>query len=384
MKKILFTASLIIASLGFAGAKEDFDKAVKNFEKNQNIEELKESLVNISKSKYSKEDREYIIKANLELANIKINENKIADANFYFKKVANDKNANKEEKKAAYSGLYLLANDSREKIKYIDSLVSLEPKNNEYKIYQLVEYTLAKNSKAKTLYSNLTSKLKAEEKEAYNLIIANTFLEVNNASEALKYANYNLKSKNKETMLGTKYMLSKISLLNNNLDEALKYAEEANSLSEGKDPEILNLLTALYNSKNDFEKSFEISSKLLKNEETTDNYIRYIIQAELANKSDEADKAFNEFKSKLDDKDKTLLNFSIADLALSSGLVNIAEKYANKSLNDDKFDNANILLAQIYVATGNKEKALKSIDALKKLNIEGSENFIKELEEQLK
>lgn len=383
-KSLILLATLMIASLSIAGTKEDYASAKSSFEKNQNVKELQTSLEKIVKSKTVDE---YTRQANLDLAVLKINENKLADAKAYLNKVVDDKNASKDQKVLAYSALYQVAtmsNNNDDKIKYIDKLVGLEPTNMELKIAQVVDYTVAKNSKYKTLYTNLVSKLKSEEKEAVNGLLSNIFLESNELEEAKKYANYNINSKNNDVKAAAYFVLSQVSAVSDKLDEAIKYANTANNLLESKNKEALLLLAQLYTAKGENEKAFTYYEKLKNIDKSAESYLYYIIQAQILNKKDLADKAYNELKATLDENEKKELNLFIAQTTYQNGLLDISKIYAERAVKDDKKEEGHLILALIYANKNDKANALTEIKKAKDAKIQGASELEKQINEKLK
>lgn len=377
-KTILLTLALLITSFSFSGTKEDYEKAVANYSQTENIEEFTNSLKKLATNKTSDE---YTRTSKIYLAEILINQNKIDEAKKYLNEIIKDSKANKNEKIAAYKGLFQTETKDENKLKHLESLLSLDSENKNLQASQISFYTYLKNTKKATeLYNKYTKNLKAVDKENFDYILASQYLSNNNIDEAEKIFNNLLKASDEKIREGANVKLGEISLSKGSIDNTIKYFEEASKIAKQTNASVENALATLYYSKNDFAKSKEKAIKTLELEKSLQSYYSVILLSEVTKDNALLEKTITEFKKELGEN-ANLTNALIAEFLLTVN-TELSEKYAKLALETDKIESANIILAILEGSKGNKTEALKYLQAAKKANLtlpEGLEENINKL-----
>lgn len=483
MKKYLILP-LIMASLSLAGAKEDLEKAYNDYQKNQNLETLTKDLTKISKLPLD----DYVLQANLDLANLDLSNNKIDDAKKKLSDLLKLKNITKEQKTTVYLNLISLVDmKSNDFTKYIEELIKLDPSNEQYKLNQLLNYSLKNDKKEDSLYNTLVSKKIDKEKLNILVLLANDLLEGKYFDNAKKYIEkikslkdddasfyYNLMlayfeaDKNKDLDKAIEYateaeklapnnvenlaLLTELFESKNNINKALEKVNILNALYDDKNPDIIkkiglyklrlglqpeaeryllqadrmfnysdletaNLLLNLY-SQNELLNDAEIYAKrldLLTNSTNPDailvlaqlysinqnkdkaleyylkykeltktptSYILAILQAEINENNNKVDELLKEMNTNFKNE-ASKINYSISDTALNMSLYELAIKYAEKALNNDKSNEANLTLAFAYYFKNDKNNAKKYFDNAVNLKLI-EEKTAKELLDNLK
>ena len=372
-KKLIILTAIIATTLGIAGTKEDFEAAAKNYDSTKNIEKLESDLVNISKQKSD----EYTIQAKIELARLKASQNKLDETKKYLNEVLNDSVSTNQVKEFVYTQLYGISNNRNEKISYLIELSKLNSKELGYKVALIKEYTLSGNKvEADKLLKELTPNLTDEQKLSFYNKLAEDYISEKSPNEAIAISDLLIALNLSEAKVyGNMYKAyANISL--NKLDEAEKYALEAEKLSN-KSLESENLLYQIYNAKGDLKKALDKAIILKDGTKTQEFYLDVILLAEIDKNTKVVNDTIKELKDNKDIKDdiKKNLNILIANGFINLGYLDGADKYANKALKDDKNKEANLILAFVQASKGNKGLALKYVREAKKDKIEGAENL---------
>ena len=372
-KKLIILTAIIATTLGIAGTKEDFEAAAKNYDSTKNIEKLESDLVNISKQKSD----EYTIQAKIELARLNASQNKLDETKKYLNEVLNDSVSTNQVKEFVYTQLYGISNNRNEKISYLIELSKLNSKELGYKVALIKEYTLSGNKvEADKLLKELTPNLTDEQKLLFYNKLAEDYISEKSPNEAIAISDLLIALNLSEAKVyGNMYKAyANISL--NKLDEAEKYALEAEKLSN-KSLESENLLYQIYNAKGDLKKALDKAIILKDGTKTQEFYLDVILLAEIDKNTKVVNDTIKELKDNKDIKDdiKKNLNILIANGFVNLGYLDGADKYANKALKDDKNKEANLILAFVQASKGNKGLALKYVREAKKDKIEGAENL---------
>ena len=372
-KKLIILTAIIATTLGIAGTKEDFEAAAKNYDSTKNIEKLESDLVNISKQKSD----EYTIQAKIELARLKASQNKLDETKKYLNEVLNDSVSTNQVKEFVYTQLYGISNNRNEKISYLIELSKLNSKELGYKVALIKEYTLSGNKvEADKLLKELTPNLTDEQKLLFYNKLAEDYISEKSPNEAIAISDLLIALNLSEAKVyGNMYKAyANISL--NKLDEAEKYALEAEKLSN-KSLESENLLYQIYNAKGDLKKALDKAIILKNATKTQEFYLDVILLAEIDKNTKVVNDTIKELKDNKDIKDdiKKNLNILIANGFVNLGYLDGAEDYANKALKVDKNKEANMVLAFVQGSKGNKGLALKYVREAKKDKIEGAENL---------
>lgn len=376
-RKLMILTAIIATTLGMAGTKEDLETAAKNYSSTKNIEKLESDLVNISKQKSD----EYTIQAKIELARLKASQNKLDESKKYLNEILNDSVSTNQVKEFVYTQLYGISNNRSERISYLNELAKLNSKELGYKVALIKEYTLSGNKvEADKLFKELTPNLTEEQKILFYNKLAEEYISEKSPNEAIAISDLLIALNSTEAKVYGNIYKSYANISLNKLDEAEKYALEAEKLSNNS-LESENLLYQIYNSKGDLNKALDKAIILKNATKTQEFYLDVILLAEIAKNTKVVNDTIKELKENKDIKDdvKKNLNILIANGFVNLGYLDGAENYANKALKDDKNKEANMVLAFVQGSKGNKGLALKYVREAKKDKIEGAE----QLEQQI-
>ena len=376
-RKLMILTAIIATTLGMAGTKEDLETAAKNYSSTKNIEKLESDLVNISKQKSD----EYTIQAKIELARLKASQNKLDESKKYLNEILNDSVSTNQFKEFVYTQLYGISNNRNERISYLNELTKLNSKELGYKVALIKEYTLSGNKvEADKLFKELTPNLTEEQKILFYNKLAEDYISEKAPNEAITISDLLIALNSSEAKVYGNMYKSYANISLNKLDEAEKYALEAEKLSNNS-LESENLLYQIYNSKGDLNKALDKAIILKNATKTQEFYLDVILLAEIAKNTKVVNDTIKELKENKDIKDdvKKNLNILIANGFVNLGYLDGAEDYANKALKVDKNKEANMVLAFVQGSKGNKGLALKYVREAKKDKIEGAE----QLEQQI-
>ena len=376
-RKLMILTAIIATTLGMAGTKEDLETAAKNYSSTKNIEKLESDLVNISKQKSD----EYTIQAKIELARLKASQNKLDESKKYLNEILNDSVSTNQVKEFVYTQLYGISNNRNERISYLNELAKLNSKELGYKVALIKEYTLSGNKvEADKLFKELTPNLTEEQNILFYNKLAEDYISEKSPNEAITISDLLIALNSSEAKVYGNMYKSYANISLNKLDEAEKYALEAEKLSNNS-LESENLLYQIYNSKGDLNKALDKAIILKNATKTQEFYLDVILLAEIAKNTKVVNDTIKELKENKDIKDdvKKNLNILIANGFVNLGYLDGAENYANKALKDDKNKEANMVLAFVQGSKGNKGLALKYVREAKKDKIEGAE----QLEQQI-
>lgn len=376
-RKLMILTAIIATTLGMAGTKEDLETAAKNYSSTKNIEKLESDLVNISKQKSD----EYTIQAKIELARLKASQNKLDESKKYLNEILNDSVSTNQVKEFVYTQLYGISNNRNERISYLNELAKLNSKELGYKVALIKEYTLSGNKvEADKLFKELIPNLTEEQKILFYNKLAEDYISEKAPNEAITISDLLIALNSSEAKVYGNMYKSYANISLNKLDEAEKYALEAEKLSNNS-LESENLLYQIYNSKGDLKQALDKAIILKNATKTQEFYLDVILLAEIAKNTKVVNDTIKELKENKDIKDdvKKNLNILIANGFVNLGYLDGAEKYANSALKDDKNKEANMVLAFIQGSKGNKGLALKYVREAKKDKIEGAE----QLEQQI-
>lgn len=376
-RKLMILTAIIATTLGMAGTKEDLETAAKNYSSTKNIEKLESDLVNISKQKSD----EYTIQAKIELARLKASQNKLDESKKYLNEILNDSVSTNQVKEFVYTQLYGISNNRNERISYLNELAKLNSKELGYKVALIKEYTLSGNKvEADKLFKELTPNLTEEQKILFYNKLAEDYISEKSPNEAITISDLLIALNSSEAKVYGNMYKSYANISLNKLDEAEKFALEAEKLSNNS-LESENLLYQIYNSKGDLKKALDKAIILKNATKTQEFYLDVILLAEIAKNTKVVNDTIKELKENKDIKDdvKKNLNILIANGFVNLGYLDGAEDYANKALKVDKNKEANMVLAFVQGSKGNKGLALKYVREAKKDKIEGAE----QLEQQI-
>ena len=277
-RKLMIFTAIIATTLGMAGTKEDLETAAKNYSSTKNIEKLESDLVNISKQKSD----EYTIQAKIELARLKASQNKLDESKKYLNEILNDSVSTNQVKEFVYTQLYGISNNRNERISYLNELAKLNSKELGYKVALIKEYTLSGNKvEADKLFKELTPNLTEEQKILFYNKLAEDYISEKSPNEAITISDLLIALNSSEAKVYGNMYKSYANISLNKLDEAEKFALEAEKLSNNS-LESENLLYQIYNSKGDLKQALDKAIILKNATKTQEFYLDVILLAEIA------------------------------------------------------------------------------------------------------
>lgn len=373
MKKILALLTILVGTFSFSGNKEDFEKAIKDFNKTQNVENLAKDLKKIS----LKASDEYVVESKLQLSEINIAKKDLKEAKRYLSEIIIDKKATKEQKIQAYTRLFNLEEKNDLRVKYLEGLVSLDSKNLEFQAKQIAFHDYLKNTKkVDELYKMYIKNLKQEEKDIFDFLLANSY---QNEEASKKIYERLINSSNDEIKVISYIQLSNYEISKNNIEKSKDYLEKVSKIAKEKEhiAYINSGLAEIYLNKKEFDKAKEKIEKALSVEKNEKIYALAIFIGEYSKDTKFLKVNLDNFKKYLKEN-SLLLNAIISEISLDFDL-ELSEKYAKIAVEKDKIPTANVLLSIIYGRKGNKKEALKYLNEAKKAKI----NIPNGLEEEI-
>lgn len=370
-KKLLILATLLIATINFAGTKEDFEKAYKNYETTKNVEQLEKDLLEIVKAKTD----HYTISSKFDLAKIKIMQKKNDEARKYINEILADKLVSADGIKIAKTLLYSIEENYDKKMKILSELISSDPKDLSLQVEMLKELSVKKdNVKFDRLYKEYVKKIAKDDKlkTSFDINLIKDLLAQKQFSNADKIIKPYFTSKNNELKALANYYTAISKFEQKDIKSSIKYSDMASKLSKELDADIENFayLLAIENKENDKALKKLIILKNLTKDKSV--YFELISLAEVLNKKELVESTTKEFRATLDEKQNMYLNDTLSKLFLSDKMYELAEKYAKKTLTEDKNPEGHLVLAVIYANLNKKEEALKMLEKqfLKKLKVQ--------------
>lgn len=372
-KTLVILTALLISAFSLAGTKEDYEKAILEFNKTQDQKVLEDSLIKITNNKTTDE---YTIKSNIGLAELKLVQNKFGDAKLYLNKVINDKKAKVQDKIQAYTYLYQIAvannsiNDAKTAAQNVAKLGTTDAKiQSNMMLYNL---NLSKPTEAKKYIEEANKLAKGEDSDIlYEL--ANFYL--NNKEEAkVKEISNKLISKNDlDSKVKGHYIMVNLYMSKSDYNSLVTELETLNKITEGKELSFRVLLAQTYNTVGKEDKALEEFKKLA--DETKDNgiYSLVILQAEKLKNSSVVDEYYKKAKG----ENNKELNIYLSTVALQSDEYDTAIKYADKAINEDKINEGYLIKAYSYVGKNNKKEASAALNKAKELKVQNLEDVEK-------
>ncbi|WP_064590871.1 tetratricopeptide repeat protein [Streptobacillus moniliformis] len=382
-KKLLILATLLIATINFAGTKEDFEKAYKNYETTKNVEQLEKDLLEIVKAKTD----HYTISSKFDLAKIKIMQKKNDEARKYINEILADKLVSADGIKIAKTLLYSIEENYDKKMKILSELISLDPKDLSLQVEMLKELSVKKdNVKFDRLYKEYVKKIAKDDKlkTSFDINLIKDLLAQKQFSNADKIIKPYFTSKNNELKALANYYTAISKFEQKDIKSSIKYSDMASKLSKELDADIENFayLLAIENKENDKALKKLIILKNLTKDKSV--YFELISLAEVLNKKELVESTTKEFRATLDEKQNMYLNDTLSKLFLSDKMYELAEKYAKKTLTEDKNPEGHLVLAVIYANLNKKEEALKNVREAVSKKVEGAAEIEKQILENLK
>ncbi|MGB4842239.1 MAG: tetratricopeptide repeat protein [Leptotrichiaceae bacterium] len=373
MKKTILILILAIASLGFAGAKEDYEAAQK-LAKDKKYDESIQALDKIAKGT----DKEYAVRSNYQLGSYYGSKQDYATAKKYLLAAVSDSTNTTPE---ALESLYRLANvyfqekDLTNAEKYLLEVNRRTLNKDPGYLTDLIVYYLETNqgTKADTKYKSVMQILEKEQITALNNNLGEYYITKNDFEKAQSYFSEALKNSTSNQVVETAYRLGQIAMTNNNKVEAEKYFIMMNDKTEWKDEGALKILGIFYLDTQNYDKAEETLKKVIVvNSKNLEARVLLLELYETKNDQNSVTRIISEIKT----IQPIAVNKNLGIYFAQAGNINLAEKYLRKAINEDKDNSSKVTLAIVYYNVG---KILEAKDLLN----EASKNGVKEADEIL-
>ena len=373
MKKTILILILAIASLGFAGAKEDYEAAQK-LAKDKKYDESIQALDKIAKGT----EKEYAVRSNYQLGSYYGSKQDYATAKKYLLAAVSDSTNTTPE---ALESLYRLANvyfqekDLTNAEKYLLEVNRRTLNKDPGYLTDLIVYYLETNqgTKADTKYKSVMQILEKEQITALNNNLGEYYITKNDFEKAQSYFSEALKNSTSNQVVETAYRLGQIAMTNNNKVEAEKYFIMMNDKTEWKDEGALKILGIFYLDTQNYDKAEETLKKaIVVNSKNLEARVLLLELYETKNDQNSVTRIISEIKA----IQPVAVNKNLGIYFAQAGNINLAEKYLRKAINEDKDNSSKVTLAIVYYNVG---KILEAKDLLN----EASKNGVKEADEIL-
>lgn len=373
MKKTILILILTIASLGFAGVKEDYEAAQK-LAKDKKYDESIQALDKIAKGT----EKEYAVRSNYQLGSYYGSKQDYATAKKYLLAAVSDSTNTTPE---ALESLYRLANvyfqekDLTNAEKYLLEVNRRTLNKDPGYLTDLIVYYLETNqgTKADTKYKSVMQILEKEQITALNNNLGEYYITKNDFEKAQSYFSEALKNSTSNQVVETAYRLGQIAMTNNNKVEAEKYFIMMNDKTEWKDEGALKILGIFYLDTQNYDKAEETLKKVIVvNSKNLEARVLLLELYETKNDQNSVTRIIFEIKT----IQPIAVNKNLGIYFAQAGNINLAEKYLRKAINEDKDNSSKVTLAIVYYNVG-------KIPEAKDLLNEASKNGVKEADEIL-
>ena len=373
MKKTILILILAIASLGFAGAKEDYEAAQK-LAKDKKYDESIQALDKIAKGT----EKEYVIKASYQLGSFYLSEKNYETAKKYLLVSSGDSTSKTPE---SLESLYRLANvyfqekDLTNAEKYLIEVNKRTENKDAGYLTDLIVYYLETNqvSKADAKYKSAMQSLGKEQAAVLTSYMGEYYVNKNDLVKAQSYFSEAIKDSTSKGSAATAFRLGQIAIANGNKAEAEKYFIMMNEKTEWKDEEALKVLGIFYLDTQNYDKAEETLKKgMVLNPKNLEVRVILLELYETKNDQNSVTRIISEIKA----IQPVAVNKNLGIYFAEAGNINLAEKYLRKAINEDKDNTSKVTLAIVYYNIG------KIVEAKGLLN-EASKNGVKEADEIL-
>ena len=373
MKKTILILILTIASLGFAGAKEDYEAAQK-LAQNKKYDESIQALDKIAKGT----DKEYAVRSNYQLGSYYVSKQDYATAKKYLLAAVSDSTNKAPE---ALESLYRLANvyfqekDLVNAEKYLVEVNRRTENKDAGYLTDLIIYYLETNqgTKADAKYKSAMQSLGKDQAAVLANYMGEYYVNKSDLVKAQSYFSEAIKDSASKGSAATAFRLGQIAITNGNKEEAEKYFIMMNEKTEWKDEEALKVLGIFYLDTQNYDKAEETLKKAIAiNSKNLEARVILLELYETKNDQNSVSRMISEIKA----IQPVAINKNLGIYFAEAGNINLAEKYLRKAINEDKDNTSKVTLATVYYNIG------KVVEAKGLLN-EASKNGVKEADEIL-
>ena len=150
-----------------------------------------------------------------------------------------------------------------------------------------------------------------------------------------------------------------------------------NTAAKSKNAQILGMLGTFYLQQNNLTKAEEYLTKTISVEpKNTSAKVLLLGIYETQNNTTKLNSIYNQLKSAAPKE----ANRQIGTYFANIGAAALSEKYLQKAINEDKDNNAKVILGQVYAGQGKKDEAVKILQEAVKSKVNGASEILKQVQ----
>ena len=382
MKKIIFILALVVTSIGFSGAKEDYEAAQK-LAQDKKYDESVKALDAISKGS----DKQYAVKANYQLGSYYAAKKDYETAKKYLLDATSDATNKTPE---ALESLYKLANvyfQQKDLTNAEKALLEVNKRTNNTDsgyLTDLITYYLETNQedKAESKYKIVSQSLDKDQLTFLNNNLGEYYITKNNLTKSQYYFLQAMKNDTSKQVAETALRLGQIAIANGNKEEAKKYFIMMNEKTEWKNPEALKVLAIFYLDTQDYDNA-EATLKKAIAIETKDNKnleARVILLELYVTKNNQ--NLVTNMISEIKSIQPLSVNKNLGIYFAEAGNINLAEKYLRKAINEDKDNTSKVTLAIVYYNLNKVEEAKSLLNEASKNGVKEADSVLQQIKDE--
>ena len=367
---------MVTGAISFADGKTDYEKAVKLAGENKITDAVK-VLEGVAKGT----DASYAQKANLELGAYYLKDNKVAQAKPYLQAAWGNGSSTTPEAVEAARLLYLVGIQQKNKDdaeKYIIWTDEKSGGNNADVVSSLIIFYFDNNeqSKGTARYNKAVQSANKDFVAEVNYNIGQYYLTKNNTTQAKSYLQKAYTGAS-DRVNGAGILLAELAMNEKNPAQAEKYLLEMNTAAKGKNGQILEILGTYYLQQNNPAKAEEFLTKTIAVEPKNPTAKILLLGIyEVQNNTAKVNSIYSQLKS----ASPKVTNRQIGTYFGSVGAGSLAEKYLQKAINEDKDNNAKVVLGQVYAGLGKKAEAIKILQEAVNNKVNGAAEVLKQVQ----
>ena len=377
MKKLLLIGAILVTgAISFADAKSDYENAVK-LAGQKKVAEAVKVLEGVAKSS----DAGYAQKANLEVGAYYLQENNITKAKPYLQAAWGNGQSTSDEAVEAARLLYLVGIQQKNKSEAEKYILWTDEKTggkNADITSSLIIFYFDNNeqSKGTARYNKAVQSANKDFVAEVNYNIGQYYLTKNNLAQAKSYLQKAYTGAT-DRVNGAGILLAEIALSEKNPTQAEKYLLEMNTAAKSKNAQILGMLGTFYLQQNNLTKAEEYLTKTISVEpKNTSAKVLLLGIYETQNNATKVNSIYNQLKSAAPKE----ANRQIGTYFANIGAAALSEKYLQKAINEDKDNNAKVILGQVYAGQGKKDEAVKILQEAVKSKVNGASEILKQVQ----
>ena len=377
MKKLLLIGAILVTgAISFADAKSDYENAVK-LAGQKKVAEAVKVLEGVAKSS----DAGYAQKANLELGAYYLQENNVTKAKPYLQAAWGNGQSTSDEAVEAARLLYLVGIQQKNKSEAEKYILWTDEKTggkNADITSSLIIFYFDNNeqSKGTARYNKAVQSANKDFVAEVNYNIGQYYLTKNNLAQAKSYLQKAYTGAS-DRVNGAGILLAEIAINEKKPAEAEKYLLDMNTAAKGKNGQILGMLGTYYLQQNNPTKAEEYLAKTVAAEpKNVSAKILLLGIYEVQNNTAKITSTYNQLKSST----PKVTNKQIGTYFANIGAAALSEKYLQKAINEDKDNNAKVILGQVYAGQGKKAEAVKILQEAVNNKVNGAAEVLKQVQ----